>query len=360
MIRNEHTGLGDLYSDASTEVTRRLTGEGKWRILVFGQTSAGGGQEQYTKMTQARQEYWRDRIMAFYDQLGNSGRMDQKDVNDASEAAMHGVLAIPSAEQLHNDPMAQAVIWRINESLGMKALWNELAAEMKAAALEQSSALSTQLAELDKLHDMMYYVSGAFALDKLNEKWNEILINVQAGQAMLDQSKTDLDEEGQEKVLAALTPINGHIESLQSYFGTQDAGKLGAVNLVAIAIVGVALAVATLAAAYIVEQLSHARNVYADETARMLKLKQANATGDYDLTRANIEQQYAEGLIGAEERDEQLRQARNGRDLAMLNAQKEYEEQEKNLPSAGIGGLSLGLGAMAAVGLLALVLVMRK
>jgi len=351
MIRNEHAGLGDLYSDAATELTRSLTGEGKWRILVF-----GTGQS----LPEDRQKYWRNRIQDKYSSLAGAGQIDSVDRGDANAAANNGVMLLPSALQYAGDRMAQAAVWRINEQTGLLALWNELLAEMKQTATDTAAGLEAELAALDTLYTGMYYVSGAFAVDKLNQKWEEIVAGVQTGQAMLDQARTELDEEGQGKVLAALSPINGQVESLQGYFGTQEAGKLGAVNLVAIAIVGVALAVATLAAAYIVKQLSHARNVYADEAARMLRLKQANATGDYDLTRANIEQQYAEGTIDAATRDEQLRQAQNGRDLAMVNAQQEYEEQQKKLPSAGIGGLSLGLGAMAAVGLVALVLVMRK
>jgi hypothetical protein len=351
MIRNEHAGLGDLYSDASTELTRSLTGEGKWRILVFGTGQA---------LPEERQKYWRSRIQDKYSSLAASGQIDSVDRGDANSAANNGVMLLPSALQYAGDRMAQAAIWRINERTGLKALWDELLAEMQQTAQDTAAGLETELAALDTLYTGMYYISGAVAVDALNRKWEEIMAGVQAGQAMLDQAKTDLDEEGQEKVLAALSPINGFVEGLQGYFGTQEAAHLGAVNLVAIAIVGVALAAATLAAAYIVKQLSHARNVYADQAARMLSLKQDNARGDYDLTKANIEQEYAEGTIDADTRDERLRQAQNGRDLALLNAQQEYEEQQKNMPSAGIGGLSLGLGAMAAVGLVALVLVMRK
>jgi len=351
MIRNEYAGLGDLYSDAATDLTRALTSEGKWRIMVFGVGSS---------LTEERQKYWRGRIQDKYNSLVDSGQIDPADRADANSAANNGVMMIPSAEQYHGDKLAQAAIWRINEQTGLKDLWNQLLAEMKQAAQDTAAGLDNELAALDALYTGMYYVSGAAALDKLNEKWDSILDSVKQGQALIDQAKTDLDDEGQKAVMAALQPINDNVATLQGYFSTADAGKLGSVQLVAIAVVGVALAVATLAAAYIVKQLATARNIYADQAARMLKQKQDNAQGDYDLTVSNIQQEFNDGTITAEQRDDQLKQAQNSRDLALTEAAAVYQEQQKNLPSSGVGGLSLGLGAVAAVGLVALVLIMKK
>jgi type II secretory pathway pseudopilin PulG len=353
MIRNQYRGLGDLYEPAKASAFEQemaaSQGWQKWESLAFG----------VAPMPAQRQGAWSGNIAEAYQKLRDAGQLSSEDYAWAVQAAGLGILLTPASGLFASDPDAFKAWQAVYRASGLAALKRDLLAELTLDAQAENAALAADLSVLDAACGAMYYVSGTVALDKLNATWEAIKAQVEISRSIL-ASAEDLDEEAYVRVNEALNPINAQLDRLTAYFASDDLGRVGTVQLAVVAIVGVVLVVAALVLAFVVKTNNYARNVYAQEAARINEARLAAAKDAYDSERESNQAALDAGQITPEEKAARDLAAADRQSGEVNSARKDLAESALKLPETSTGGLGTTLTVVALAGIGAWMLLRKQ
>lgn len=310
----------------------------------------------------------RNMIRAKADALWNAGAIDELGWRWMAWGADGGLIATPSlTDAMKNDSFAKTSYYRMMNDSGLWALRQKVRQLTKNQVLADAKTLAANVALWDAIGTTMEYVSGAKAIEKLNDYLSKIRSDVNATKAALAEAQATLPASRYALVAAEAKGIDGSIVNLARWVpgATNDVGTtgMGAVTAVVAVAAGVAIGVAAICWAYVsgrktavAQKLAEMAELQRQDEVAAAKAKKEAADAAVDAAVSSGNMNEAQGaalkLQSAEEAEVAVKVAG---DKAATAASKAAEVGK----SAGSGFLGidfkwLAIGGIALIGLMAL------
>lgn len=310
----------------------------------------------------------RNQIVDVAKGLRSSGAITDAEYSWMTTGADNGILATPAiTDAIKQDAFAKVSYYKMMQDTGLWGLRQSVREQVKKQVLEDARTAAANVALWDAIGTTMEYVSGAKALEKLNEILGNIRNDVQATNDALAIAQGTLTADRFALVQAEAKGIDSSIANLTKWVpgATDETGRtgLGAIAAVAVVVAGVAIGIASICWAYV----SARKTAVADKLAEMaeaqrqaevLAAQQKKAAADAAVDAAvaagkmTNDQGAALKLQSADEAEAAVKAAGDKSQVAA----KQAAETAKSA-GGGILGIDfkwLAIGGVALIGLMAL------
>jgi hypothetical protein len=344
------------YSSAESSQIGKETGN-TWEVEAFGDQGDNAFRTNIRNM-----------IVAKADALWNAGAIDRQGWSWMVRGANAGLMAAPGmTDAIRVDAFAKTAYYRMMNDTSLWALKQEVRRLVKNQVLADAKVMAANVALWDAIGTTMEYVSGAKALDKLNEYIGNIKRDVQATKEALAEARATLNDDRFALVAAEAKGIDGSIANLTKWVpgATSETGTtgMGVVAAVVAVAAGVAIGIAAICWAYVAARKSAVAMKLAEMAEAQRQDEVAAAEAKRYAADAAVEAAVEAGqmteaqgeALKLQSADEAQVAVRAAGDKAAVAANKAAEVGK----SAGAGFLGidfkwLAVGGIALVGLMAL------
>lgn len=359
--RKSLSGMGIYEYDKSVLASVQQWSNWTWGGVAYGDSG-----------TDASRTAIHDLIVSRATAMRDAGLLSDTDAGQMIMAADGGSFVYPSLTAvMSKDPITKTAYYKMMAESGLHELRRQVLWMAKKQVLAEAKASAASAALWDAIATPMEYVSGAKAIDKLNEILSNIRGEVQATNALLTEAQRTLSPERYAQVVNEAKAVSAQLAYLEKYVpgATQDTGLVGLAWVqaaVAIAI-GVAIGVASICWAYVASKKTAVANKLAEMTEAQRRDEVAAAEKTRKATEVAADAAVRAGEMTEAQAAEVKQEAAQTAEGKIAGAGERAEEGKKKATQiatsagAGLFGIDfkwVAIAGAAAIGLMILPQVM--